>query len=54
MVAAGSGGLDYALYTQLLRDAAFDGPLVLHGLSEAQVPTAAGFVRARLELVAHK
>ncbi|MDP9136364.1 MAG: sugar phosphate isomerase/epimerase [Actinomycetota bacterium] len=53
VVAAGSGGLDYALYAQLLRDAAFDGPLVLHGLSEEQVPTAADFVRAQLELVAH-
>ena len=53
VVPAGSGGLDYALYAQLLRDAAFDGPLVLHGLSEEQVPTAADFVRAQLEVVAH-
>ena len=52
VVAAGSGGLDYALYARLLRDTAFDGPLVLHGLLEEQVPTAAGFVRAQLEHVA--
>jgi sugar phosphate isomerase/epimerase len=44
VVAAGEGGLDYRLYVELLREAGYGGPLVLHGLAEAQVPTAARFV----------
>jgi sugar phosphate isomerase/epimerase len=52
VVAAGGGGLDYELYVRLLREAGFDGPLLLHGLTEEQVPAAAGFVREHLELVA--
>ena len=47
VVAAGSGGLDYGLYVRLLRDAGYDGPLVLHGLAEEQVPAAAAFLRER-------
>jgi sugar phosphate isomerase/epimerase len=50
VVAAGRGRLDYALYVGLLRQAHYDGPLVLHGLSEEQVPDSARFVRERLEL----
>lgn len=45
VVAAGRGGLDYALYVRLLRAAGYDGPLVLHGLAEAEVRAAAAFVR---------
>ena len=48
VVAAGRGGLDYALYARLLRDAGFDGPVVLHGLPEEQVPAAAAFLREHL------
>ena len=48
VVAAGRGGLDYALYVALLRAAGYDGPLVLHGLAEAEVPAAAAFVRGIL------
>ena len=44
----GRGGLDYALYVELLRDAGYTGPLVLHGLSEDEVPEAVRFVRAHL------
>ena len=47
VVAAGSGGLDYPLYVRLLREAGYDGPLVLHGLTEEQVPAAAAFLRER-------
>lgn len=47
VVAAGSGGLDYGLYVALLRDAGFDGPLVLHGLAEEDVPAALAFLRSR-------
>ena len=42
--AAGEGVLDY----DHLKAAAFDGPLILHGLTEAQVDAAVGFLRDRL------
>jgi sugar phosphate isomerase/epimerase len=50
VVAAGRGGLDYALYVQLLRESGYDGPLVLHGLAEDEVDRSARFVRERLGL----
>ena len=48
VVAAGRGALDYGLYVSLLREAGYDGPLVLHGLGEAEVPAAVGFLRGYL------
>ncbi len=48
IVAAGRGGLDYTLYVELLRDAGYTGPLVLHGLSEDEVPGALRYVRGHL------
>jgi sugar phosphate isomerase/epimerase len=45
IVAAGRGDLDYPLYVRLLDDAGYAGPLVLHGLSEAEVPAAVRFLR---------
>jgi sugar phosphate isomerase/epimerase len=48
VVAAGSGTVDYPLYVELLRTARYDGPLVLHGLAEEDVPAALAFLRARL------
>jgi sugar phosphate isomerase/epimerase len=51
VVAAGRGGLDYGLYVRLLGEARYDGPLVLHGLAEAEVPEAAAFVRERLDIL---
>jgi sugar phosphate isomerase/epimerase len=48
VVAAGRGGLDYAVYVGCLRAVGYDGPLVLHGLSEDEVPAAARFVREHL------
>ena len=51
VVAAGRGGLDYDLYVTLLHEARYDGPLVLHGLSEEEVPGAAAFLRARLDIL---
>jgi sugar phosphate isomerase/epimerase len=51
VVGAGRGGLDYDLYVRLLRDAGYDGPLVLHGLAEEEVPQAAAFLRARLDIL---
>ena len=49
--AAGQGKLDYDQYLSLLRAYGFHGPLLLHGLSEAQVPGCVAFLsgkRARL------
>ncbi|MBI5085469.1 MAG: sugar phosphate isomerase/epimerase [Acidobacteria bacterium] len=46
--AAGEGLLDYDLYLRLLRANRFNGPLLLHGLSRAQVPGCAAFLRAKL------
>jgi sugar phosphate isomerase/epimerase len=46
--AAGEGLLDYDLYLRLLRRNRFNGPLLLHGLSRAQVPGCVAFLRAKL------
>ncbi|MBS1828891.1 MAG: sugar phosphate isomerase/epimerase [Acidobacteria bacterium] len=46
--AAGEGVLDYDLYMRLLRANRFSGPLLLHGLSRAQVPGCLAFLRAKL------
>lgn len=48
-VAAGKGLLDYRTYLKLLKDCNFQGPLILHGLSEAQVPESLAFLRKQLE-----
>jgi len=45
---AGQGVLDYDRYLALLRKYNFKGPLLLHGLSPAQVPDCLAFLRARL------
>ena len=47
--AAGEGILDYDQYVRLLRAAAFDGPFILHGLTEGQVDAALQFLRDKLE-----
>ncbi|MCW5963117.1 MAG: sugar phosphate isomerase/epimerase [Bryobacterales bacterium] len=46
--AAGEGLLDYDLYLRLLRAHRFNGPLLLHGLTRAQVPACVAFLRAKL------
>lgn len=46
--AAGQGLLDYSLYLQLLRQYRFSGPILLHGLSKAQVPECVAFLRGGL------
>lgn len=48
IVAAGHGALDYDLYVSLLQAAPGDVPLILHGLSEADVPECLAFVQAAL------
>ena len=42
--AAGTGVLDYATYARLLAAAGYDGALVMHSLSEAEVPAAKAHV----------
>jgi len=46
--AAGQGKLDYDRYLSLLHRDRFPGPLLLHGLSEAQVPACVAFLREKL------
>jgi sugar phosphate isomerase/epimerase len=50
--AAGQGKLDYDQYLSLLRTYGFTGPLLLHGLSEAQVPGCVAFLREKLARLA--
>jgi sugar phosphate isomerase/epimerase len=52
VVAAGRGALDYALYADLLRQARFDGALVLHGLAEEDVLGSVAFVRSAVDRAA--
>jgi sugar phosphate isomerase/epimerase len=49
---AGHGKLDYDRYLSLLYACGFRGPLLLHGLSEAQVPGCVAFLRQKLARVA--
>jgi sugar phosphate isomerase/epimerase len=51
-LAAGQGKLDYDRYLSLLRTYGFRGPLLLHGLSEAQVPGCVAFLREKLARLA--
>ena len=50
--AAGQGKLDYDRYLSLLHTHGFRGPLLLHGLSEAQVPGCVAFLREKLARLA--
>ncbi len=50
--AAGQGLLDYDRYLFLLHAHGFNGPLLLHGLSEAQVPGCVAFLREKLARLA--
>ncbi len=47
-LAAGQGKLDYDRYLSLLQACGFKGPLLLHGLTEAQVPGCVAFLRQKL------
>jgi sugar phosphate isomerase/epimerase len=46
--AAGTGLLDYDTYLALLHRAGYQGPLILHGLSEDEVAGSVAFLRAKL------
>jgi sugar phosphate isomerase/epimerase len=47
-LAAGTGLLDYDHYLALLRQAGYNGPLILHSLAEDQVDASVGFLRGKL------
>lgn len=47
-LAAGTGLLDYDLYLKLLGESGYEGPLILHGLTEAQVPGCVAFLQEKL------
>jgi len=47
-LAAGTGRLDYPLYLSLLQQAGFTGPVILHGLTEAQTTDSIAFLRHTL------
>jgi sugar phosphate isomerase/epimerase len=52
--AAGEGLLDYELYLRLLLAQRYSGPLLLHGLSRAQVPACVAFLRGKLARAAQR
>ena len=41
---AGTGVIDFAHFVRTLRNAGFDGPLITHGLSEAEAPDVAAYL----------
>jgi sugar phosphate isomerase/epimerase len=47
--AAGEGILDYDYYLCLLQASTFPGPLIIHGLAEAQVDAALQFIHGKLQ-----
>jgi sugar phosphate isomerase/epimerase len=48
-LAAGTGLLDFTYYLAKLRDIGFGGPLVMHGLSAEEVPTAVQYLQKLLD-----
>ena len=50
-LAAGKGLLDYDQYLSLLNDVDPDLPIVLHGLSEAEVGGCVAFLREKMEVI---
>lgn len=48
-LAAGTGLLDYDQYIGLLNEVGYDGAVVLHGLSEEQVPFCANFLQEKID-----
>jgi sugar phosphate isomerase/epimerase len=46
---AGKGVLDYPHFLRELRQAAFHGPLVAHGLEAKEAPAVAGFLRRQMD-----
>jgi sugar phosphate isomerase/epimerase len=51
-LAAGKGLLDYEYYLSLLDELPFDVPVILHGLTEAELPGSLAFLRAKMQAIA--
>ena len=49
-VAAGQGDLDFRLYIDLLKKTGYDGALIMHGLSEEQIPVSKKFLEEILNV----
>jgi len=47
-LALGTGALDWDHYLSLLREAKFDGPLIMHGFEEREVAASTNFLREKL------
>ena len=45
---AGQGRLDYATYLRLLQEVGYENGLIMHSLSEADIPASAAHIRDRL------
>lgn len=50
-LAAGKGLLDYEHYISLLNKLGFDVPVILHGLTESELPESLAFVRIKMQAV---
>ena len=48
-VAAGQGELDFAYYIKLLKDYGYEGSIIMHGLSEAQIPSSKQYLQEILD-----
>jgi sugar phosphate isomerase/epimerase len=48
--AAGTGLLDYTAYLRVLREAGYDGALIMHSLTEAQLPASQAYVERFLRV----
>ncbi|MCY4402778.1 MAG: sugar phosphate isomerase/epimerase [Candidatus Poribacteria bacterium] len=48
-LAAGTGLLDYDQYIGLLKESGYDGAVVLHGLTEDQVPFCTNFLQEKID-----
>ena len=48
-LAAGKGLLDYEHYLSLLKALEYDVPVILHGLTEAELPESLAFLRAKMQ-----
>ena len=50
-LAAGTGLLDYDQYIGLLKESGYEGAIVLHGLSEEQIPFCTKFLQEKIDMV---
>ena len=50
-LAAGTGLLDYDQYIGLLKKSGYEGAVVLHGLSEEQIPFCTKFLQEKIDTV---